>query len=74
MKGCISTADLQGTNRAQIQLSGGWLQIGMLAGIKSEFALSVPKVALISCHKDPRMLFRYTHFKAVDVAAKLAQM
>ena len=36
MKGCASTADLQGTNRAQIQLSGGRLQIGMVAGIKSE--------------------------------------
>jgi integrase len=39
-----------------------------------EIGLSVPEVALISGHKDPRMLFRYTHLKAADVAAKLAQM
>jgi integrase len=28
-------------------------------------------VALISGHRDPRMLFRYTHPRAEDVAAKL---
>jgi integrase len=36
-----------------------------------ERGLSVPEVALISGHKDPRMLFRYTHLKAEDVARKL---
>jgi hypothetical protein len=33
--------------------------------------LSVPEVALISGHKDARMLFRYTHLKAENVAQKL---
>ena len=37
-----------------------------------ERGLSVAEVALISGHKDPRMLIRYTHLKAVDVALKLA--
>lgn len=37
-----------------------------------ERGLSVPEVALISGHRDPRMLFRYTHLRAEDVAAKLA--
>ena len=36
-----------------------------------ERGLSIPEVALISGHKDPRMLFRYTHLKAEDVAKKL---
>jgi len=36
-----------------------------------ESGLSVPEVALISGHRDPRMLFRYTHPRAEDVAAKL---
>ena len=36
-----------------------------------EQGLSVPEVSLISGHRDPRMLFRYTHLKAADVAAKL---
>ena len=36
-----------------------------------EKGLSVPEVALISGHRDVRMLFRYTHLKAEDVAAKL---
>ncbi|HET7376505.1 MAG TPA: site-specific integrase, partial [Anaerolineae bacterium] len=33
--------------------------------------LSVPEVALISGHCDPRMLSRYTHPRAEDIAAKL---
>lgn len=37
-----------------------------------EVGLTVPEVALISGHKDVRMLFRYTHLKAEDVAARLA--
>jgi integrase len=36
-----------------------------------EKGLSVPEVALISGHRDPRMLFRYTHLRAEDVAQKL---
>jgi len=36
-----------------------------------ERGLSLPEVALISGHKDPRMLFRYTHLKAEHVARKL---
>ena len=38
-----------------------------------ERGLSVPEVALISGHRDPRMLFRYTHPRAEVIAAKLAQ-
>ena len=37
-----------------------------------ERGLSVPEVALISGHRDARMLFRYTHLRAEDVAVKLA--
>ena len=33
--------------------------------------VSIAEVALISGHKDPRMLMRYTHLKAEDVALKL---
>ncbi len=36
-----------------------------------EKGLSVPEAALISGHRDPRMLFRYTHLRPEDVAAKL---
>ena len=36
-----------------------------------EKGLSIPEVALISGHKDVRMLFRYTHLKAKDVLIKL---
>lgn len=37
-----------------------------------ERGLTVPEVALISGHRDVRMLFRYTHLKAEDVSARLA--
>lgn len=37
-----------------------------------ERGLSVPEVALISGHKDYRMLARYTHLRAEDVAKKFA--
>lgn len=37
-----------------------------------ERGLSVAEVALISGHKDPRMLMRYTHLKAEHIAQKLA--
>jgi integrase len=36
-----------------------------------EAGLSVPEVALLSGHRDPRMLFRYTHPRPEDVADKL---
>lgn len=36
-----------------------------------ERGLTIPEVALISGHKDPRMLFRYTHLKPENVVAKL---
>jgi integrase len=36
-----------------------------------ELGLSVPEVALISGHRDPRMLFRYTHLRAEDITHKL---
>lgn len=39
-----------------------------------ELGLSVPEVSLISGHKDPRMLFRYTHLRAADVATKLHRL
>ncbi len=39
-----------------------------------ELGLTVPEVALISGHKEPRMLFRYTHLRAVDVAQKLQNL
>lgn len=39
-----------------------------------ESGLTVPEVALISGHKDVRMLFRYTHLKAEDVATRLTSI
>jgi len=36
-----------------------------------ERSLSIPEVALISGHRDYRMLFRYTHLKAEDIVRKL---
>jgi integrase len=36
-----------------------------------EKGLSIPEVALISGHRDPRMLFHYTHLKASDLVHKL---
>ena len=36
-----------------------------------EQGLSIPEVALISGHRDFRMLFRYTHLRPADVAKKL---
>jgi len=39
-----------------------------------EMSLSIPEVALISGHRDSRMLFRYTHLRAEDVAEKINSM
>lgn len=36
-----------------------------------EMGLSLPEVALISGHRDPRMLFRYTHLRPTALATKL---
>lgn len=36
-----------------------------------EMGLSLPEVALISGHKEPRMLMRYTHIKAASISTKL---
>jgi len=36
-----------------------------------EKGLNVPEVALITGHKDPRMLFRYTKLKAAELVSKL---
>ena len=37
-----------------------------------EKGLSIAEVAAISGHKDPRMLFRYTHLDATEIAQKLS--
>ena len=36
-----------------------------------EKGLSIPEVALITGHKDPRMLFRYTKLKASEIVKSL---
>ena len=36
-----------------------------------EVGLSIPEVALISGHKDAKMLFRYTHLRAGNIIGKL---
>ena len=36
-----------------------------------ELGLNIPEVAVISGHKDPRMLFRYTHLRARSLLRKL---
>ena len=65
----------------------GWKRLVKRAGIEDlhfhdlrheaishffEYGLSIPEVVLISGHKDPRMLFRYTHLKAEIIGSKLA--
>ena len=37
-----------------------------------ELGLNIPEVAVISGHKDPRMLFRHTHLRAEELVAKLS--
>lgn len=66
-----------------------WERLRMRAGIKDlrlhdlrheavsrffEYGLTVPEVALISGHRDPRMLNRYTHLRPEKVAEKLARV
>ena len=36
-----------------------------------ELGLNIPEVAVISGHKDPRMLFRYTHLRAAELVGRL---
>ncbi len=36
-----------------------------------ELGLNISEVAVIAGHKDPRMLFRYTHLRAVDLVNSL---
>ncbi len=65
-----------------------WERVRQKAGIKDlrfhdlrheaisrffEIGLSVPEVALISGHKDPKMLFLYTQLRAENVAMKLQE-
>ena len=67
----------------------GWDRLVRRAGIKNlrfhdlrheavsrffELGLSVPEVAAISGHKDPRMLFRYTHLDAETISVKLSRI
>ena len=66
----------------------GWDRLVRRAGIKNlkfhdlrheaisqffESGLNLPEVSLISGHKDPRMLFRYTHPRLTHVLSKLSQ-
>jgi integrase len=37
-----------------------------------ELGLTIPELAVISGHRDPRMLFRYAHLRPTDLAQKLA--
>ncbi|TAL00379.1 MAG: site-specific integrase [Rhodospirillaceae bacterium] len=39
-----------------------------------ELGLTMPEVALISGHKDPRMLYRYTNLRPEDVGAKMVRL
>jgi hypothetical protein len=39
-----------------------------------EMGLSMPEVALISGHRDPRMLFRHTHHAPQNLPRKLAHL
>lgn len=39
-----------------------------------ELGLSLPEVAMISGHRDPRMLLRYTHLQAGQIAEKLSNI
>ena len=36
-----------------------------------ELGLNIPEVAVISGHRDPRMLFRYTHLRAEALVSRL---
>ena len=36
-----------------------------------ELGLNIPELAVFSGHKDPRMLFRYTHLRAEELVCKI---
>ncbi len=65
----------------------GWVRLTARAGLTdlhfhdlrhealsrfAELGLSVPELSVISGHRDPRMLFRYTHIRPAELAKKLA--
>ena len=60
---------LNGSQAAQVKQNGKKQQF-YITGI----GLSLVEVATISGHKDPKMLFRYTHLKAEEIAAKLQRL
>jgi integrase len=39
----------------------------------AEMGLTTAELAIISGHRDPRMLMRYTHLRPADLARKLAK-
>ena len=73
----------------EVAVRQAWERLVVRAGIKDlhfhdlrheaisrffEMGLSVPEVALISGHKDYRMLARYTHLRAEDVGKKMERL
>jgi hypothetical protein len=46
---------------------------GLAADVHKVSDLSIPEAALISGHRDPRMLNRYTHLRPEKVAEELAR-
>lgn len=82
----LGRGDLEVFPLTKFAIRNAWLRLIKRAGIKNyrfhdlrheaisrffELGLSVPEVALISGHKTPTMLFRYTHLRAEDVGKKL---
>ena len=81
----IQLAVLTGMRRGEL-LRLSWERLRNRVGIKDirfhdlrheaisrffEMGLSLPEVALISGHKEPRMLMRYTHISASSISPKL---
>lgn len=78
--------DIYPFNIRESRLRSAWIKLLKRVGISDlhfhdlrheaisrlfEQGLSIPEVALISGHRDPRMLFKYTHLRARDVVKKL---
>ena len=61
--------DLQDTSDSQ---KGGLIMSHEAISRFFEMGLTVPEVALISGHKDVKMLFLYTHMRVDIVVSKLA--
>ena len=55
------------TERGLILILGILMECHLYIGGDFELGLSVGEVALISGHRAPRMLFRYTHLRAEEV-------